>query len=233
MSRIQAAPAKARIPGVPDTGRADLPSAVAPTLGPWKTLCSGLLWPPRPGHDGRARGELQRRIDGLQAVGSLARAERRVRATSAVCQAARVASWRETASASAQNDLDELLNAIVPFAEQGIAKHGEFFPFGAAVTSEGDVALIAADPGVGDAPSSVQALELLYDGARVDAESRRAFAFAADVRANGGSAIRVELEHREGTALVIVIPYTRSRFSKKVTLGAMGLNPGNARVWAR
>lgn len=143
-----------------------------------------------------------------------------------------MASWRDTASEAAQNDLDGLSNAVLPFAEQTLGRHGEFLPFGAAVDTDGPIGMLAADPGLGEQPPSQQVLDSLYAGARQQAEMRRAVAFVADVRTGGGDAVRVELEHREGTALVILLPYSRSRFTKKVTIGQMSVSLGERRIWA-
>ncbi|MEA2711218.1 MAG: hypothetical protein QOF78_3819 [Phycisphaerales bacterium] len=40
--------------------------------------------------------------------------------------------------AMANPDLDELLNALIPFAQQMLAEHGEFFPFGASMDAKGE-----------------------------------------------------------------------------------------------
>jgi hypothetical protein len=145
---------------------------------------------------------------------------------------ASMTSWRDTTSQEAQDDLDGLLNAVLPFAEQTLAKYGEMFPFGAAVSSGGQVEMMAADPGQGDQPPSTEILNLLYQGARESAGTRRAVAFVADVRIEGGDAIRVELEHREGTSLALVIPYTRSRFRKTISLGQMSGGVGESKIWS-
>jgi hypothetical protein len=145
---------------------------------------------------------------------------------------ASVTSWRDTTSQEAQDDLDGLLNAVLPFAEQSLGKYGEMFPFGAAVSSGGQLEMMAADPGQGDQPPSTEILNLLYQGARESAGTRRAVAFVADVRIEDGDAIRVELEHREGTSLALVIPYTRSRFRKTISLGQMSGGVGESRIWS-
>lgn len=121
-------------------------------------------------------------------------------------------SWRDTASALAQDDLDGLLNAVLPFAEERLSKYGEFYPFGAAVSSEGEASLLAGDPGLGDRPDSDAVLETLYEGVRGDLEEYRAAAFVADVTVSGSDAVQVELEHAEGVSLAVLLPYSRSRF---------------------
>ena len=142
-----------------------------------------------------------------------------------------VTSWRDTSSALAQDDLDALLNALLPFAEDQLAKNGAFYPFAGSMSLDGEATLVATDPGLGEHPASDQVLTTLYDGARANANASRAFAFVADVRANGSDAVRLELEHREGTALVLLLPYTRSRFKKALTFGQMGVSTGAPRVW--
>src|SRR5271169_3394046 len=96
----------------------------------------------------------------------------------------------------------------MPFAEQSLAAHGEFFPYGAVVTVDGATRVIAGDPGQGEQPDSNAVLALLYRGARPDASGLRAVAFVADVRVPGSDAMRVELEHAEGHALVVLMPYS-------------------------
>ena len=140
-------------------------------------------------------------------------------------------SWRDTASQSAQDDLDGLLNAVLPLSEDLLGKDAEFYPFGGSVSSQGEASLTAADPGLGERPASDEVLASLYHAARANAASSRAVAFVADVRADGSDAVRVELEHRDGVALVVLLPYTRSRFKKTLTFGQMRVSMGEPRVW--
>jgi hypothetical protein len=141
-------------------------------------------------------------------------------------------SWRDSASQSAQDDLDGLLNVVLPLAENLLGKNGEFFPFGGWVSLQGEASLTAADPGLGEHPASDLVLAQLYDGARTNASSSRAAAFVADVRANGSDAVRVELEHQEGVALVVLLPYSRDRFKKTVSFGHMNVAESQSRIWA-
>jgi hypothetical protein len=43
----------------------------------------------------------------------------------------------------AHPDLDTVLNALLPFAQQMLVRHGEFHPFGASMTVSGEVSLAA------------------------------------------------------------------------------------------
>lgn len=143
-----------------------------------------------------------------------------------------MASWRDSTSSQAQEDLDGLLNEVLSFAETRLSKYGEMYPFGAAVETGGKGRLLAADPGQGEHPSSLEVLETLYAGAREHRAELRAVAFAADVTANGSDAPRVETEHQEGVALTVLLPYARSRFKKSLTLGQMSVSAGERRIWA-
>jgi hypothetical protein len=92
-------------------------------------------------------------------------------------------------SQQAQDDFDELLNAVLPFATETLGRHGEMYPFGATVGKDGQTALTAADPAAGERPTSNDVLALLRDGATADKDALRAAAFVADVRIEGGDAI--------------------------------------------
>jgi len=52
-------------------------------------------------------------------------------------------SWRDSASSQSQADLDGLLGEVLPFAQQQLEKRGEFFPYGATVSIEGDSRMTA------------------------------------------------------------------------------------------
>jgi hypothetical protein len=75
-----------------------------------------------------------------------------------------VTSRRDSATEQAQADLDELLNASLPFAQQMLDKHGEFFPYAVAITLSGETKLVAGDPGQGEQPSSADVLQVLAQG---------------------------------------------------------------------
>jgi hypothetical protein len=140
-------------------------------------------------------------------------------------------SWRDSTSKEAQNDFDGLLNAALPFATDMLRKHQEFFPFGAAIDRSGSQRMIAADPGLGEQPPSLDVLAALVAGMRGERDSLRAVALVADVRLTDSDAVRVELEHREGSAIAIVLPYKVRRLRRGLDLGELKAAPGSRQVW--
>jgi hypothetical protein len=140
-------------------------------------------------------------------------------------------SWRDQISHAGQDDLDGLLAAVLPLGQKMLAEHGEFFPYGATVSLDGQVRMVAPYDGT-EQPRSADLLSLMHDSARAGAEAIRAAAFVFDVRLAGstpGDAIRVELEHREGIALAVMLPYRV--MDGDVEYGNLTAGPAEQRVW--
>ncbi|HDH24689.1 MAG TPA: hypothetical protein ENH00_00645 [Actinobacteria bacterium] len=140
-------------------------------------------------------------------------------------------SWRDSASQQAQDDLDELLNAALPAAAFLLRKNGELFPFGVEVMVDGTVRHVAADPGVGERPDSLAVLESLTDGFRANRMSIRAAAFVTNVSYNRSDAVRVESEHSEGLAILLLAPFRRTRFRRTITFGEFVAGAGEPKIW--
>lgn len=119
-------------------------------------------------------------------------------------------------------DLDALLNPLLMFARQMLAKHGEFYPHAAVLNVEGKVALVASYDG-DEHPASQAVLDELHAGLRVMAQKAmiRAAGVCFDVRIlpPGGTektdAIQVDLEHMDGEAISVFLPYRKSIFGKQ------------------
>ena len=142
-----------------------------------------------------------------------------------------VASWRDSASQEAQDDLDGLLNDVLPFAQQQLDKNGAFFPYGMVIGASGYSRMIAADLGNGEQPACVDVLALLVDGLRRDRDQLRAVALVSDVRTADSDAVRVELEHREGAAMAVLLPYIKKRFRRGVEYGSLAGVTASPIVW--
>lgn len=141
-----------------------------------------------------------------------------------------MASWRDNVSQLAQDDLDALLNAALPFAELTIGKYGEMFPFGARVNNEGEIAMMAVDM-ESEHPQSLDVIDALRRAASQD-DTLRAVAITADVVAGGSDAIRIEFEHREGVALTLLAPYSRSSEANSVMLGDLSAGSAERKIWS-
>jgi hypothetical protein len=124
-----------------------------------------------------------------------------------------------------REDLDNLLSACIPFAQQMLAKHGTFFPFGCTMSPTGEVNLAA---GYDDKPGidAQEIADLTLEGFRAGARSAeyKAIALCVDVRVDApdGSgktdAIRVTLEENGGEAMNIFMPY-RKRMLRGIAYG--------------
>ena len=121
----------------------------------------------------------------------------------------------------AHPDLDQLLNAQLPFAQQMLAKHGEFYPFGAAMTTAGEITAEAAYDGT-ERPPSQQLIDMMTQAFRQRAAAGqiRAAAICYDIRTippgetEKTDAICVGLEHQNGEAVDVCVPYKKGWFGK-------------------
>jgi hypothetical protein len=145
----------------------------------------------------------------------------------------RMTSWRDSVSAQAQADMDELLSFVLPFAEEMLLKRGEFYPYGASIGADGQREMNAADPGLGEHPDSRAVLEALWEGLIEQKDSLRAVAVVSDIRLKEpeGDAIRIDIEHREGTPITVLRPYRRSRLGRGCRFDELVAQPGAKRIW--
>jgi hypothetical protein len=126
-------------------------------------------------------------------------------------------------------DFDALLDRLMPLAQERLESAGVCFPVAAAFDAKGS-ATDLIDPA--DAKESVrERLDVVYVTLHERAEWLRTIAVAADVRALGVDSLRVTLEHRDGKALDVFLPYTRSRWRGKVTYGEVRVVSAYPGVW--
>jgi hypothetical protein len=143
-------------------------------------------------------------------------------------------SWRDHASPQAQNDLDGLLEPALSFAQQQLDKHGEFFPYAVVVRADGQPEMVAARPDAADdQPASGDVIDACRTTLAERRDQLRAAAVVADVRLpdNGSDAIRVELEHTEGPALTVLLPYSKKRFGRGIDYRPIQAGAGTRHIW--
>lgn len=143
-----------------------------------------------------------------------------------------MATWRDGASATAQQDLDGLFNQAALLAQTLLMRNREFYPFGAAVNAKGAIALSTPLPD-GEHPTANDVMDGIGAEFAAQKKSLRATAIVAMASVGGGEeAVRVELEHVDGIALMVALPYTRDPKTNAVTYGAMLAREGERHVWA-
>jgi len=134
----------------------------------------------------------------------------------------RTVSWRDGASAETQADIDGLMRAALTLAAQRLTADGGFYPVAATLSRAGELVFLTGPESLGDSPTTEEVLEALYAEAPAYAASQRAFAFVADVTAaDGHPGVRLEIEHKDGVALVMLVPYTRGAAGEPISYGQM------------
>lgn len=139
---------------------------------------------------------------------------------------------------SAKAESESLMNAAVPFAEEMLRKHGEFFPYGQALDSRGEVVAVAASDGREDPPSA-DVIRLLKQGFVQGARAGRykATALVYDVRIQLPStgaksdAIAVALNHKDNYSVVVFLTYKLE--GSKVVMGEVFAIEGESDVFAK
>ena len=93
-------------------------------------------------------------------------------------------------------------------ATRMMQQRAELHPFGAAVSTSGEVQVLGTDPGPDTATAH---LPVLLDKLRRDRAGFRAVAVCSHVRLPDSHAVRVQLEHHEGPTVHFVVPYSSER----------------------
>jgi hypothetical protein len=130
--------------------------------------------------------------------------------------------------------MDRLLQEALPWAQKFLNKYGEFVPFAVAMPETGEPQMFAAYDG-SEHGSTADLLKLLYEGLHGKAGEIRAAAVAVDVRLKEiqSDAIRVEIEHREGVAIGVVLPYrvNKKLLGRELSYGEMVAVEAERRIW--
>jgi hypothetical protein len=113
----------------------------------------------------------------------------------------------------AKDEIEELLNFLLPVAEEELSKAGEFYPYAAMVATDGELKSVSA--AAGEEPAVADLLVALHQELRAHAAdgSIRASGIAADVTLTDPDsgettdAVQLELDHAEGDPVDIYVPY--------------------------
>lgn len=113
-----------------------------------------------------------------------------------------------------QTEAEELVNAVLPHAEGMLAAHGQFFPFGGAMTVNGEISELAVGEEYRDSSVELIVKELksrLRSGANTGTYRATALVFPIHAQLPGveddADAVAIALDHRENFSVVLIIPY--------------------------
>lgn len=125
----------------------------------------------------------------------------------------------------------------MPFAQQMLAKHGEFHPFGVAMMVNGEIASVAGYDGT-EYPSPEHTVSLMVDAFRPDLEKGKIRAAGvcinASIRTSESQkrldAIQVSLDHAEGKPMDLYLPYKRGLLGRS-SFGEIVANEGSITIF--
>jgi hypothetical protein len=120
-----------------------------------------------------------------------------------------------TAMKTPREECEELMSAVVPFAEQMLSQHREFYPFGAAMAPDGQIVSVGGHTG-DEHLRKQDVLALLEKGYREEAKlgKYKATVLVIDMlvippgKDVKQDAIAARLDHRDGYSVVVLFPYT-------------------------
>lgn len=115
---------------------------------------------------------------------------------------------------SPQEECEDLMNSVLPFAKLMLRKEREFFPYGGAMTPDGQMIDVGADTG-DEHPASKEVLAVLEKGFQDAAKTGKykATAIVVDMlvvppgKSAKQDAIAVRLDHRDGFSAIVFFPY--------------------------
>ncbi|MET8878376.1 hypothetical protein [Nocardia sp. NPDC004604] len=139
--------------------------------------------------------------------------------------------WRTQAPPHVQDDYDTLLRDGVDAAAHILAESESFAPFMLVIDSAGRKSMrrYTQQRGNGGEQTATSAMEI---GA--DRTTLRARATVFDVTVSApftGSAIKAVLEHRDGPAVDVLVPYTATPDQLQIDFNAADGAVGTARLW--
>ncbi len=139
-----------------------------------------------------------------------------------------MSTWRDGIPEEVRIDMDMVLSASVSFAQKMLEGQGAFYPYAVALNEAGatEMATVPA--------ASTDALQHLLDGLSMQRAGLRVGAVVAAVHLDSieSDALRIDIEHREGLSLTLVIPYAKKKLRKKIEWGDMQSMVVDPRIWA-
>jgi hypothetical protein len=114
-----------------------------------------------------------------------------------------------------KHDAEELMNAVLPFAERMLGQYGEFFPFGGYLRQDGTVVQVGATDAGSDRPRSTDLIYILRSSlqevVRTEQCKATAIVFEVAVMLPGSDrksdAIQICVDHTDNYSAEVFFPY--------------------------
>jgi hypothetical protein len=133
-------------------------------------------------------------------------------------------SWRDQLSPADQADVDRLLDTALGIARASLAGSSEFDPFAILVDVNGKTLQMELDlAGLGKHPETELILDATGKQLRTLCDTARCTALVVNTRLakERTDAIEVRLEHKAGSALLVLLPYKRPKFGGVIEYGSL------------
>jgi hypothetical protein len=143
-------------------------------------------------------------------------------------------SWRDALNADEQADVDRILDSALHVARTNLGHASEFMTFALMTDGSGRVLEMTADDALRKKHLDASALmKQTVTQLRQMANISRCSAIVSNTRISAlkSDAIEVRIEHRAGAALMVLLPYTRARFTGALTFGDLRLYSHTSEVW--
>ena len=143
-------------------------------------------------------------------------------------------SWREALSDSARSDVDQLVDSGLAVAKSRLQTLAFFPPVAIFANEQGAIMQVAHDPShLGrKATATAVADDAVLQLTKVKDQARGvALVTSTHLAKERTDAIEVWIEHREGVALTILLPYQRPTLGGVITFGQLRAFTGVRRVW--
>lgn len=116
-----------------------------------------------------------------------------------------------------KQEVEKLMNELVPFARRMLDENGEFYPFGGYMKLDGAIVHVGVEQAGINKPKSADLLQLLKRSFQERARNAecRATAILVDVRiippgvSQKSEAIQVSLNHQDGYTAEVFYPYRK------------------------
>jgi hypothetical protein len=142
--------------------------------------------------------------------------------------------WRDDASEEVQDDFDRLADATIAAARNFLDRNGDFIPFPMVIRADGELVLIGLEqPVTPTIPNPAEVIDGIVTLFRDRRDSIRALAIGVEVPvpSEATDAIEVRLEHRDGNAITVLVPYQIDSLDDSYTYEEPRIQDGDRVIW--